>query len=187
VSRKTPQTTKPPPRAALGWWWLLVPAALLAYGGFWLMTVEPRGDGGPFPGWKPVAKADRVIDSFGQKANAKDRTALDLLGPEPVFDERPVSEAEADARQADFYLRRPDLRVVTIRRGEPGKKRKKGDPPRDIYTLVTKVQGSTPPLTVRNNKGVVESPSRLFIINPDIVVEVKDGKIHGVRPEVHQD
>jgi hypothetical protein len=186
VSRKTPQVTKPP-RVALGWWWLLVPAALLAYGGFWLMTLEPRDDGGAFPGWKPVTAADRVIDGFARKANAKDREAVGLLGPEAVFDGKPISEQEADARQADYYLRRPELRVITIRSGEPGKKRKKGDPPRDVYTLVTKVQGSTPPLTVRNAKGVVESPSRLFIIDPDIVVEVKDGKIHGVRSELRSD
>jgi hypothetical protein len=186
VSRKPQQpTTSANPR--LGWWWLLVPAALLAYGGAWLMTMKPRDDGGGVAGWTPVTAADRVLDSFARKVNAKDREALNLLGPEPVFDEEPVSEQEADARQASFYLRRPELRVVAIRRGEPGKKRKRGDPPRDVYTLVTKVQGSTPLLTVRNNKGVVESPSRLFMLDPDIVVEVKGGKIHGVRPELHQD
>jgi hypothetical protein len=177
----------PPARHQLGWRWLLVPAALLAYGGFWLATMSPRRDGETFRGWAPVDAADWVVNDFCVKANQLDRSALDLLGPEPVFDDQPVSEAEADARQADFYLRRPELRVLGIRRGEPGKKRKKGDPPRDVYTLVTKVQGSTPPLTVRNANGLVESPSRLFLIDPDIVVEVKGGKIHGVRPELRSD
>jgi hypothetical protein len=183
VSRKPLQPTNP----RLGWWWLLVPAALLAYGGVWLMTMKPRDEGGRPPGWTPVTAADRVIDSFARKVNAKDREALGLLGPEPVFDEEPVSDEEAEARQTAYCLRRPELRVVGIRRGEPGVKRKKGDPPRDIYTLATKLQGSTPPLRIRDEKGNVGSPSRLFVVDLDLVVEVKDGKIHGIRTTVHQD
>jgi len=52
---------------------------------------------------------------------------------------------------------------------------------------VTRVQGSTPALRVRNDKGEVDAPRRLFIINPDLVVEVSGGKIHGVRAELHRD
>lgn len=187
MSRKTPQASATPSRATLGWWWLLGVAAFLACGGAWLMMMGPHGGGGAVPDWAPGDAPDRALDTFVQKVNERDRSALDLLGPEPVFDDTPVSEQEADARQASFYLRQPGLRVLAIRRGDPGKKRSKGDPPRAVYTLVTRVQGSTPPLTVRSKNGVVESPSRLFMIDPDLVVEVRDGKVHGVRPELHRD
>jgi hypothetical protein len=141
---------------------------------------------GPQPGWWDSLEEGRLIHRFAGLVNLRDDRALDLLGPGPVFDDEPVSEKVAEARQADFYLHCAELKILTIRRGEPGP----GDtwlqtPGR--YTLVTDVKGSTPPLRVRNDKGEVESPSRLFMINPDLVVEVVDGKVRGVRPELHRD
>lgn len=187
MSAKKPQAIQTASHIPFGWWWLLGVAVLLISGGVWLMTLPGVGGDNPtVPDRKPADPVDGVLDRFRTQINASDRKALDLLGPEPVFDTRPVSEQEADARTADFYLRQPDLKIVGIRRGDPKVREKKGMAG-NRYTLVTRVQGSTPPLSVRNDKGVVESPSRLFMINPDLVVEVKDGKIHGIRPELHVD
>jgi hypothetical protein len=167
-------------------WWSaagLAGVGLIAVATVFLVGCPQTSD---FPGWKPAGDEDRVIDRFARLVNARDAKAADLLGEEPVFDERPVSEEVADARQTDFYLRSEELKVLAIRRGEPDREGRMKEAA-GRYTLVTRVQGSTPPLRVRNDKGEVESPSRLFMINPDLLVEVVDGKVRGVRPELHRD
>lgn len=128
---------------------------------------------------------EQLLDRFVEAVNARKQEAKNYLGPPPLFEEKPLSEKQADALYAEFYLHHPELRVLSIRKGEPAADGSmKATPGR--YTLVTKVQGSTPALRIRNDQGVVESPSRLFMLDPDLVVEVRQGKIFGLRAELHR-
>jgi hypothetical protein len=136
--------------------------------------------------FEAITNDEKILRQFAVLTN-RGRTvgSRALLGPPPVFNDDPVSETEADARQAHYYLHN-DPGIVSIRRGEPGPGNRWLNTP-GRYTLVSFVQGSTPALRVRNVRGEVESPSKLFIINPDLVVEIREGKIQGIRAELHRD
>lgn len=140
-------------------------------------------------GWLVLRRAWRdeiwLIDEAVKQINDGSADRHRLLGPAAVFDETPVEEAEADARQADFFLRHPKLHITAVRRGEVVGGKIIGTPGR--YILTTRIEGSTPPLRIRNDKGIVESPSRLFMMNPDLVVELRDGKVAALRAELHCD
>ena len=183
AARNQPPLSSPPPTNR--WLGVLVAGALIVAT---LVVVNwPRDKAGkPKNEITAGQPLEEVVVRFRERIEAGDPTAKDLLGPAPVFNDVPVSEAEADARQAEFYLRRPELKILAIYPGEPDAQGKRKATP-NRYTLVTKVSGSTPPLRIRNARGEVESPSQLFIINPDLVIEVRDGKIHALRAELHRD
>ena len=52
------------------------------------------------------------------------------------------------------------------------------------YTILTKGPVSSPHLVVRDDKGVAKR-GQLLMLDPDLVVEVRNGKICGVRSELH--
>jgi hypothetical protein len=132
--------------------------------------------------WAPVSDADRVVDRFLTLRKAGEKSALDLLGPAPAFDDEPVDRKTAEARWTDFFLR-SDLHFRDIWRGEPdGQGGQRPTPQR--YTIVTKGNASTPKLAIQTNRGV-EVPSQLMMTDPDLVVDVRDGKIQGLRAELH--
>jgi hypothetical protein len=134
------------------------------------------------PEWAPASAEDRLIDAFVRGRRAGDRKALGLLGSPPVPAGPAVSEAEAEVLQADSFLR-ADLKIVEVWPGEPdGTGRQKPAP--GLYTLVTKGANVSPPLAVRVGDKVVP-PSQRFMTNPDLVVEVRGGKIYAVRAELH--
>jgi hypothetical protein len=175
---EAPEAQKEPRSPLWGWVVLLLPFVIL--GGLALWALQGESAAPPRP-----TSEDRVLQSFMRQVNQGDAGAKELLGPAAVFDEQPVSEAEADARQADYFLRHPKLRIESIRPGEHVKGKRVPTPNR--YTLVTKVQASTPPLRVRDAAGRVEPPSQLSMKDPDIVVDVKDGKLHAVRADLSSD
>lgn len=180
-------TDSSPRRSAWFLVWIALPLlAFVAWNLWWPKPVPPGDVSRPtmaLPGWAPQSTEDRLLDEAVGLLNRQGAEAHRLLGPAAVFDHQPVSEADADARQADFYLRHPKTQITGIRRGELT--RGKLVPAKGRYTLATKVEASTPPLRIRNEKGVVESPSRLFMINPAVVVELRDGKVHAVRAELN--
>lgn len=166
-------------------WPLLVVVLLGLLAGAWLTFARWNSTSPPktSPGW---TTAEEVVADFMRRTNQGDPAARDLLDPAPLFDDTPVSEAEAEARQAAFFLHDPKLRIEKIRNGEldrTGKLIRTGE----RYTLITKVNASTPPLRIRDSRGQIGSPSRLFMINPDIVVEIHQGKIRPIRPDLHRD
>ena len=135
------------------------------------------------PKWEPTTEEDRLVDAF-RKARNEDVKATLNLAPEPTFDDKPVSEAERDAKQSHYFLHRV-REVVAIRSGEPGKGTAWLDTPHR-YTLTTRVSGTTPKVTVKVGDRV-GFPTELSIMHPDIVVEVHKGKIHALRAELHQE
>src|SRR5262249_2559418 len=89
----------------------------------------------------------------------------------------PVPEGEAERLQTDFFLREL-VRVQTVCRGEPdGEGGLKATP--GLYTLIVKGGVAAPELRVRAN-GEVDKLQRTGF-NPSLVVEVRDGKVVGVR------
>jgi hypothetical protein len=135
------------------------------------------------PRWEPTTKEDRLVDAF-RKARNEDAKSTLHLAPHPVFDDKPVSEAEWEALQASYILHRV-RQVVAIRKGEPGKSADWLDT-RGRYTLTTRVGVATPKVAVKVGDRV-EAPSTLLITDPDIVVEVRWGKIHALRAESRRD
>jgi hypothetical protein len=147
-------------------------------------TVKSRAEGKrwkPQP-WEPATADDGVIDRFFTLRKAGDKKALELLGPAAVFDDEPVSEKTAAARQTDFCLR-SDLQLRDIWRGEPDGNGGQRSTAR-CYTIVTKGNASSPPLNIRTNRGI-QMQVQEHLSSPDLVVEVRDGKVYGVRTELH--
>jgi hypothetical protein len=116
----------------------------------------------------PVNEDERVAAEFVQLKNAGDPSAAGLLGRTPASPPDAVSRAEADRLQTDFFLRQ-DLHIVGARRGRsPG-----------TLVLATKGNVSAPGLLVQ--EGAAASSEQRTMSNPDLTVEVRDGKIFGVR------
>lgn|SRR5262245_10800887 len=132
--------------------------------------------------WVPASADDRVIDRFAQLRGQADPAALAEMGPARAFPKHPVSQEEADAVQTDFLLRVNKLRVTRVLRGESdGRGGLKATPGR--YTLQTKWTGEVPGVAVRTGDGVVPADERM-VHNLDLVVDVRGGKVVGVRAEV---
>ena len=124
--------------------------------------------------WESTTAADGVCESFMQKRNADEPGADDLLGPAPAVPTTAVSESEADHIQTDFFLRDPDLRIVAIR----------PTPVPNQYRFVTKSSVKSPRLEVRHGNDT--SSEQRMMNKPDLYVEVRDGKIFGVRATVQR-
>jgi hypothetical protein len=132
--------------------------------------------------WKPITEKDRLVDAFRKARNVDAKSTLNLA-PDPVFDGKPVSEAEGEAMQAHYILHRI-RQIVAIRSGEPGEGMAWLDTHR--YTLKTREPANAPKVAVKVGDRV--GPLRgLTMLNPDIVVEVRDGKIHALRAELNRE
>jgi hypothetical protein len=124
-----------------------------------------------------VSEEEMLCARFAKLRNAGDPGATALLGRVPAVPEGPVSPEEANRLQADWFLREP----IEISRVGPDHARRAG--PAARFVFVTKGNVSAPALQERTPTGVVRSQRTMS--NPDITVEVRDGKIYGVRPELH--
>ncbi len=108
---------------------------------------------------------------FADLKNAHDAAAESLLGPAVSVPAGAVAADEAQRIDADTFLRRDTLRVVDVRRDAPGR-----------FLLVTQGSATGEPLSVRSGDAV--SRSQRVMTNPALVVEVRDGKIHGLRAQL---
>ena len=163
-------------------WFATVPVILLLVGLLYCVAIEwtspplpaairptlPDGD----RSLTPLTPDERLCNQFLERKNAGDPAAADLLGPAPVVPATPISPEEADRLQTEFFLRQ-DLQVVGV-----GRDKAHGKP-----VLYTKGNVSAPTLNVRTGAGV-ETAQRTMA-NPDLVVEVRDGRIYGVAAHLH--
>jgi hypothetical protein len=136
--------------------------------------------------WPTDAQSDLkpLVDRFVQLRRDQDGRAWDLLDSSGPDANEPVTEAEAEAIQAATFLRSPELTIVAVWHGEPtgtGKLR----PVPNRFTLVTQGGANGPPLRIREGDHI-RGPERRILVNPDIIVEVRDGKIRAVRPQLHE-
>jgi hypothetical protein len=171
-----PSTTLPrPPGAFLKRWLILAAVGVLVVGLGLAATM--KWEGWPFAATASRPKEESLIDRFARLHNDRDAAAVDLLGPPAVFDEELISEAEAERRVADFCLRSP-LAFVEVLPGEPDGKAQR--PVKDRFTLVTKGAVRTSSLRTRAETGGVFA-GHYQLTNPDVVVEIRGGKIVGVK------
>ncbi|HEV3256782.1 MAG TPA: hypothetical protein VG013_07885 [Gemmataceae bacterium] len=125
---------------------------------------------------RPAGGLDDLCAQFQALKNSGDPAANDLLTPVPAVPAAPVSEEEADYLDTQFIVRER-FEIIEVR-PQPG------DP--DQRILVCKGNGSSQKMSVRS-AGRVETGVQRHVSNPDIIVELRHGKIHGVRVTVHQE
>jgi hypothetical protein len=118
-----------------------------------------------------------VCRKFMRLKNAGDPAANDLLAGKPDVPEEPVSPEEAEQLDAAFMLR-DDFTIAEVRRAD-------GDADGSRFVLVIKGGVGSERFSVQTLDGP-ESRYRA-IGNPDILVEVKDGRIHGLKAQIHHD
>ncbi len=119
----------------------------------------------------PETPEERLCAQFMQRKNAG-APAPELLGPPPAVPDGPVSPEEADRLDTEFSLRQ-DVHFSGVgRAAKPGE-----------LVLCAKGSVSAPELRVRTASGV-ETHQRVMF-NPDVTVEVRDGRIYGVSSGAH--
>jgi hypothetical protein len=131
--------------------------------------------------WSPATPMGLLAD-FAARLKDDPEAARRMLGPAAVFDLEPVSEDEAERRAADFYLRAKGLKVIDVLEGVPDGQGKQVPTP-GKYTLVTKGLVTTPPQRLKTKTGV-DDPRHGNLANPDVIVEIRDGKIVALRTEL---
>jgi hypothetical protein len=114
---------------------------------------------------------------FADQVNRDKVPAADLLGPAPAAPTAPVSPEEAARLDAEFILRNT-YRISEVRPYESPK----DGPPRFLFVLKGSVTSER--LKVKTSKGDIEEGQRTMG-SPDVIVEVRDGKIYGVRAQLH--
>jgi hypothetical protein len=122
---------------------------------------------------------EKICREFARLKTRGEATANNLLGPAPSVPSEPVSPEEAQRLQTEFWLR-GDFEITDVwsTGGQP-------DGQSATYTLVTK--GTFPATELK-----VRTPDGIDVVNrsmahADLFVEVKDGKIYGVRADLHVD
>lgn len=122
------------------------------------------------PEWSPDPEEVQIVERFMALKNADDPEAEQLLAPPPVIADKPVSEWEANRIQTECFLRQ-NIRILSVR--PTWEKR---------WVLATKGNVSAPMLPVRTANGVDRIQRTMS--NPDLIVEVRDGKVHGIRAQM---
>jgi hypothetical protein len=125
-----------------------------------------------------VTAEDRLCDEFRRLRNAGDPGADELLGRVPAVPAAAVTPEEAGRLETDYFLRTEGLRILEVRAEAAPEAA-----PR--YRLVTKGSVAAETLTVRTPAG--DQRSQRTMSNPDLVVEVRGGKLFGVLAEVNMD
>lgn len=121
-----------------------------------------------------VAPSEKIVcEQWQASKNAGDPSAAQLLAALPDAPSEPISAEEAERFQAGCFLHQ-DIRIVSIRPVSSNR-----------FVLVTKGNVSAPALQVRAAQGV--DRIQRTMVNPDVIVEVREGRIHGVRAEMHSD
>jgi hypothetical protein len=122
------------------------------------------------PEWSADPEEVQLVERFMALKNASDPEAEQLLAPPQVVEDKPVSEAEADRIQTECFLRQ-NLRILSVRFNREKR-----------WVLATKGNVSAPTLPVRTATGVDRVQRTMS--NPDLIVEVRDDKVHGVRAQM---
>jgi hypothetical protein len=143
--------------------WLAVAVAVAGVG--WAAWVS----------YGPAPDGKAVCERFAQLKNAGDPAAEDLLGPVLAVPQGTISPEEAEPINADALLRGPGLRVLKVR----------PDPSaRDGGRFLLATQGGAAGPTMRVRSGETVDRVQKVVSNPEIVVEVRDGKLYGLRVQL---
>jgi hypothetical protein len=135
----------------------------------------------PLPGPKAqVRDSLAVCRELARLKNEGDPKARRLLPPPPPLPQQPITEAEAARLDAAIILQR-DFKVNKV---TPLPSTARDELPRFVLWLRGNVCSET--LDVRTADGKVERGVRV-LTNPDVIVEVRDGIIYGVKAMLHED
>jgi hypothetical protein len=141
----------------------------------------PKLVGSGDKGW-PNTEEDRVCDRFMKLHNAFDPAALELIGRVPQVPAQPIPVAEADLLSTEFFLREGQFTIERCRRtgAENG-----------VHAYVFRTKGNAVGPQIRtllpDGTEMGPPPPQRIMINPDIHVEVRGGKIFAVRATVQRD
>jgi hypothetical protein len=107
----------------------------------------------------------RLCQRFAALKNARDASADDLLGPALTVSPQPVTPEEAARLNADAFLR-ADLVVQDVRADDDAHR----------FILVMKGSATGEPLRIRSGDQV--DRVQQMVTNPELIVEVREGKIY---------
>lgn len=113
----------------------------------------------------------KICEQYKELKNHGDASANQLLATLPEVPADPISQEQADRFHADCFLHQ-NIRIVSIRMSSSNR-----------LILSTHGNVSAPAISVRGAHGVERIQRTMS--NPDLCVEVRDGKLHGVRAELH--
>ena len=116
---------------------------------------------------------------FMELKNAGDPTANNLLTPKPVTPEKPLSPEETERLLDGQLLLRENFRIKEV---HPEKSDDSASRPRFILVVDGGISCERMVMTPDGPRSQCRS-----LGNPDIVVEVRDGKIRGLRAQLHRD
>jgi hypothetical protein len=148
-------------------WWLLLRSTAASVGG----PATPTPAAGDWS-QTPVSEDEHICARFVRLKNAGDPAAFDLLGPAPAMPDGPLTLDQADRLETEYFLRQ-DVRFTGAGR----------DPRTGALVLYAKGNVSAPTLRVTTGEGA-ENVQRTMS-NPDLTVEVRDGRIYGVAAGLH--
>jgi len=134
------------------------------------------------PSTAATSEEEALCRRFMDLKNAGDSRADELLTPAPVAPKTPVTEDEGRRLDAQFIARNR-FQVLEVRR-HPGSTKLNSAGPRR-FVLILKGGCASEPLTIKTATGVEES--QRFLLDPDLIVEVRDGKIHPFEVRAHSD
>jgi hypothetical protein len=155
----------------------LAAAGLFYLGGVsgWRSPEHPLGT----PPALPDSLEQQLCREFMALKNAGSPRAADLLGPAPTVPAAAVSPEEADRLEAEFILRR-DYHVVGVRPDTSGGS---DAVPRVVLTLHGSVDTERIPVATPTGTEV----RYRSLAHPDVIVEVRNNQILGVRAQLQQD
>jgi hypothetical protein len=121
---------------------------------------------------------DRLCQQYARLKNAGDPAADDLLAAAPDANAKVVDAEDKDAFDAAWVLRAP-CKVLDVRHdhSKPGTAR---------FVLVLHGGATTPEVAVAK-AGSIGRPSQRTLMNPDVLVEVREGKIVPIKVGLHRE
>lgn len=163
--------------------WMVVVALVLVFGAgllgwhFWEQAREAAEKA-------EQLAAEQLVEQWQRLHAAGNPEAFSHLAPKREFGKEPVHLAPLGEMQVDFMMRLPGLKIKAVRKGEPKGREWTTAVPRR-FTLVTEVIAGPPEMRRIHDDGTVDKyPAFTQFVNPLLVVEVREGKIHPVRWEV---
>jgi len=158
-------------RWRLGLLWLAL--VVIVGGAAW--AVHERGRTQEEGGGSPNAGQENLILCwrFAALKNGRQAGADELLGPAAKAPAQPVTPEEAARINADAFLR-ADLLVLDVRPDDSARGGHR-------FVLVTKGTATGEPLRVRSSEAVERTQQ--MVTNPELVIDVYDGRIHAVRAQ----
>jgi hypothetical protein len=119
----------------------------------------------------PQTDDERLCADFIALKNAHKSEANRFLAELEPAPDGAVARAVADRLQTDYFLRQ-DFEVVGARRGRT----------KDSLVLITRGKATAPAVQIRDGDRIETEQRTMF--NLDLTVEVRQGKIYGVRADL---